>query len=295
MLNMTKAILFFSIFLFLNSCASFKPIASERNQKWSNYFEEDEQKRLLFLDALQDFKTGKSRPSADHLALAEEKFQFLFDFYLDLGAKQKIVEIVDFREEYKSYYEDLAANAMKKKLIFTTAGYYKSIQRLYPQHQGAAEFFKSYENEIPKRLARNLSAGNEYIKQNKLNSAKRSFNRVLAYEATNSAAKAGLAKIKRIRKMQRIAASKSKKTQKKVSRALSEPQVAQKEEDIVIPQSATERSTLYTKGIKAYEAKDYLKAYELFEAIEDTTYKDTELYFNRSQDKIDALGLSDDN
>lgn len=284
------------LLIFSLSCSSLTPVASERNQKWSNFFNEDEQKRLLFLDALKDLKTGKSRPSADHLESAQTKFQFLFDEFLDLGAKQRLVEIEKFRGDYKTYYEDLAKNAMQKKLIFTTAGYYKSIQRLFPDHAGAAEFFTTYEQEVPKRLERNLAAGNTYLKQKKLNSAKRSFNRILAYDPSHAGAKQGLNKIKQIKNANRLAAQRNKaKAQKKIPDAIKDSQPIKKEEPVIIAQTTKEQESLYLKGIKAYEAKDYLKAYELFEAIEDTTYKDTELYFNRSQDKIDALGLSDDN
>ncbi len=277
------------ILLYSMSCSVFSPIASDRNQKWSNFFNEDEQKRVLFLRALDELKTGKSRPSVDHLNSAEEKFQFLFDEYFDLGAKEKLVEIATFRDDYKTYYDGLIEDATKKNLIFTAAGYHKQIQRLFPADTAAASFFTKYESEIPQRLKRNLAAGDTYLAKNQLNSAKRCFNRVLLFDPKNSDAIRGLSKVNNMKKSKRVANSSKKSTKKKTTT----------EHDTVVEvipkQTAAEIESLYLNGVKAYEQKDYLKAYELFEAIEDTTYKDTELYFNRSQDKIDALGLSDDN
>ena len=55
--------------------------------------------------------------------------------------------------------------------------------------------------------------------------------------------------------------------------------------------SDEEMEKIYLAGISSYEEKDFTKAYELFESLKDSLYKDTSLYLERTQDKIDALGL----
>jgi tetratricopeptide (TPR) repeat protein len=74
-----------------------------------------------------------------------------------------------------------------------------------------------------------------------------------------------------------------------------EPVVIVKEPEIKIKQlDDKEKEQFYQTAVTAYDEKDYLKAYDYFEAINDSSFKDTSLYLKRTEDKINTLGLNED-
>ena len=300
------------IFLCL-SCGSTKiDIHQFRNQQFGALYSDQEKERYTIEKAELNFKRGKSKVSNDLLQKAKKEYNFLVTHFDNEQAKKRLIEIDQFYLEYKQFYEELLKESVAKKLIFTSAGYYKKIQRLYPDHSEATNYLSHWKNEIKRRLQINLNLGTSYANKKKYNKAKRCFNRVLVFEPNSEKAKAGLKLIDRYKendKKQLWLAKKRKEelARKKYLARLKRKSARKKKQSVkpvkkeviaaepeVVELSIEEKEELYAQGIDSYNNKDYKKAYEFFEQLKDSLFKDASLYLERSEDKITALGLDDE-
>lgn len=279
---------------FLFSCSSGGPFAS-RSHTFGEHFSKDEQRDMLISRVNANFETAKRNRDREALLKARDSFEFLVSEYGHDASQKKVAEVDSFFVQYRRYYDELIESALKKNLLFTAGGYYQRILELFPEDTTAQFYIQRNKDELNKRLTRNMSAGFTYIKQNKFNAAKRCFNRILRYDPDNLEAVKGLKDVKRKRtRLAILARQKAAASRKQKAEAARLAKLADKVDATEPELTDTEKAKLYQQAIKAYESKDYLKAYDFFEAINDTTFKDTQLYINRSEDKIDALGLSED-
>ena len=328
------------LFLFL-SCLSNDKV-DLRSQKWSTYFTNSEQERILFVRAEDHFQRGKKYLNLKLLRRAQSEFQFLYFEFNNKKAQKRHEEINKFIVKQIDEYKSLARQTKKKNLLFTTAGYYRNTLRLNPTDSESKEYLNKYKKEIVKRLQTNLNYGYRYISKNEFGKAKRCFNRILIFDPTNTKAKNGISLIKkkkqliaaqskiRLRKasnqkeVNRIKRNLEREIRKELEEKLSsayeakfaakidaainqieekyeedtkveEKIVAVKEPEIKIRQlDQSEKESFYQTAVTAYNEKDYLKAFDYFEAINDSSFKDTSLYLKRTEDKINTLGLNED-
>lgn len=292
--------------IFLIGCGAPKTnVMQFRNQQYGALYSDKEKIDFTFSKAEKSFKYGKARVRNDQLLRAKTEYNFLITHYDHNKSKQRLIEIEDYYMSHKKFYKDLLKKSLKKKWIFTSAGYYKKLQKLFPTDPEALAYQTKFKTEIKKRLNYNLSQGLDYVKKKKYNKAKRCFNRVLVFNPKSKSANNGLAKIKKAKKAEsrrltvlkkkksRKNKRKNKKTSPKTTVAIAPvtPEITLIEEIEQLPPEEMEK--IYLAGINSYESKDFTKAYELFEALKDSLYKDTNLYLERTQDKIDALGLDE--
>lgn len=286
---MTKTYALIIMFL-LMSCGA-NQVATKRNQAWSNYFTIDEQKMMLYDQAEKLFEKGKREQSIQDLVKAREGFRFLAIDYVYDRADKKVKEINKYLLTQKAYYYDLFEQAEQKNLLFTAAGYCKQILRLFPDDKKAAAFLDDNKEAIESRFTKNIEAGYDYLNKNKLNAATRCFNRILVYDPSHKKSIAALKDIQTKKRAIRIASLNKAKRDKLA--ALSKAKADAKAEQEELELSKKEQENIYILGIKAYEKKDYLKAFQFFEDLKEYTYKDSLLYYKRTEDKINVLGLSE--
>lgn len=236
----------------LTGCA---PTADEL---WAGRFTKDQKMQVSMTRADKWIQDGKRIPDPDLLSQARRELTFLAETFQYQPAKDKLAELELYLKEFAGQKEKLARAAAEKKNLFTAATHFKALLALIPDHAEAKAFMTQNEAEIQKRLLKNLSDGQTALKGKDFATARRCYNRVLSYDPANPEAAEGL------------------KAVKKAEKAASKPE---------------DKETAYKKGLDAYEKKDFLKAYEFFNSIEDSSYKDTTLYMQRVQDKIETLGL----
>lgn len=273
-----------------------------RNQQYGSLYSDKEKIDFTFSKAEKSFKYGKARVKNDQLFRAKTEYNFLITHYNHKKSKQRLIQIDQFYVDHKKFYHELLVKSLKKNWIFTSAGYYKKLQKLFPTDPEALAYLNKFKSEIKKRLNYNLSQGLTYVKKKKYNKAKRCFNRVLVFNPKSTSANNGLKKVKKSEARKLIAMRKKKlakknRRKKKVTRKKEVAVVDIPQEIISLEEVETlspdEMEKVYLEGITSYEGKDFTKAYELFETLKDSLYKDTNLYLERTQDKIDALGLDD--
>ncbi|MBN8706794.1 MAG: hypothetical protein J0L62_13040 [Bacteroidetes bacterium] len=236
----------------------FSGCAPTSDELWAGRFSKDQKIEISITRAEKWIADGKKIPDPALLAQAKQELLFLSEKFNYQPAKDKIMELDKFLSDFTSLKEKAARDAASKNNVFTAAGHYKALLALIPDHAEAKTYLSSNEAEIMKRLQKNILDGNAAVKSKDFPTAKRCFTRVLAYDSQNQDALDGLKSVKKGEK------------------------VVTKTED---------KDQIYKKGLDAYEKKDFLKAYEFFNAIDDSSYKDTTLYIQRSQDKIETLGL----
>ncbi|NUQ81619.1 MAG: hypothetical protein HUU10_08425 [Bacteroidetes bacterium] len=233
---------------------------SSLDEQWGKQFTREQKIAVSMERAGKRFAEGKQKLDAGLIRQATEEWKWIFENLGHDAARLKLVEANEFVESYRTERLELAVKAREKKNIFTAAGYYKQVLLLEPGNAEAKAFLDSNSTEIQKRLQTNLDLARKSAASGDQVAAKRSYNRVLAFDPTNEQALKGLASL-----------------QRPVSK----------------PVKSEDKEALYRKGVEAYEKKDYMKAYELLSNLEDMGYKDTTLYLQRSSDKIQALGLDE--
>jgi tetratricopeptide (TPR) repeat protein len=274
-----KRIIFLSCLIFFSSCS----IASDKAQKWSLRFTDSEQVQLLYTKAMDKFKKAKFHNNPRIMKDAESDFQFLANDFNDKKSEKLLSEIKNYYTEYEKYYCDLLKESLQKNYVFTSAGYYKRLLLLDSTDSEANEFLETHHEDIEKRLTINLASAKKFYDEKKYQDARTRFSRILIFDPNNEEAK------KAINKINDLFASQNRK-KIKVKKYDNASQNDSKEEIEIDP---NEKNKLYDEALKAYENKDFIKALEFFENINDSTYKDTMLYYNRTIDKINTLGLGD--
>ncbi|MCB0278630.1 MAG: hypothetical protein KDD94_03960 [Calditrichaeota bacterium] len=299
MINFRK-LNFILLSIFIYSCSN-SSIADPRSQRWSNLYNDTEKISITYSIANKHFEDGKQRENGKLLRDAKKDFQFLVDEYQHDRSADKLKEIDQFLDEQRDYYGELIEAAKQKNYIFTTAGYYKKILNYFPEDEDAMGYQENYKTEIAKRLQTNLELGFKYLKENKFNSATRCFNRVLTFEPNSGQAKKGIKQVKYYKHKAKLLAEQRAKIQTKKVEVKEKPiqieniKVVETEVIEEIPElSDDEKERLYKLGVAAYNRKDFLKAFDFFDSINDENYRDTIHYLTRSEEKIETLGLSDD-
>ena len=257
-------------------------------QNWDASFYDQELINNAFAIADKNFTEGKRFTDSEKLAYADDEFKRLVDTYSHEKSKQKLKELKEFKSNYYNYYKGMIKRIEKKGYIFTTAGYYKKILNLFPQSQEAKEYLNQHSNSIKQRLNRNIELGFNFIKKRKFTSAKRCFNRVLVFSPKSTEAKRGLNEIERRRKLKRY-----KRAKPKTNKNITIETVSKQLLETIPKMTEDEKNNLYNLGIKAFESRDYLKAYEFFESIDDPSYRETTLYLSRTDDKLNESGDDD--
>ena len=171
---------------------------------------------------------------------------------------------------------------------------------MFPNDPNALRFFRENKQNIEKRYETNLRIGKKYLRQKRYNSAIRVYRRILNYDPNNNEAIEGIAEARYLKKKQilkkrrQVARAKRRKALEK-QRQLALKREAQKKEAAIkeleekepVIQVQTKR-----EGVQAYRKKRFLDAKIHFESIINADYKDTRLYIDRIEDKIQALGLA---
>ena len=288
-----------------------------RNLQYGALYSDTEKIELTYAKAHKSFKRGRVETSHEKLQRAKKEFNFLITHFDHIPSKKSVVKIDDFYKNHLVFYNGLIEKSKKKNWIFTTAGYYQKVLKLYPDYPDAVRYLSQYKTEINKRLDFNLSKGSEYLKKKQYRKSKRCFTRVLLFDPYSKKSLSSLKIIKRKENQARLLAKKKAENAKKKKRSkkkkrtpkksqpkkvepvivqVAEEEIAEEEiaEEVMPEISAEDKEVLYVKGVNLFEQRDYKSAFETFEAIYDNEYKDVSLYVERSQDKIDALGLDDD-
>ncbi len=280
--------------------------STQSTTAWGNFFT-NEDKVEITLDHLKPkISLGKKLASDSLLRYAKTRLHFIEQRYKSVKAKEWLAEIDSFYTAYYTYYDELIKNAKAKNFIFTTAGYYKRLQKMFPNDPNALRFFRENKQNIEKRYETNLRIGKKYLRQKRYNSAIRVYRRILNYDPNNNEAIEGIAEARYLKKKQilkkrrQIARAKRRKALEKqrqlaLKRAAKKKEAAIKEleekEPVIQVQTKREAEVLYVKGVQAYRKKRFLDAKIHFESIINADYKDTRLYIDRIEDKIQALGL----
>jgi tetratricopeptide (TPR) repeat protein len=257
-------------------------------QNWDASFYDQELIDNAFAIADKNLTEGTRFTSYEKLSYAEDEFKRLVDTYSHEKSKLKINELKEFKSNYYNYYKGLISRIEKKGYIFTIAGYYKKILNLFPESQEAQDYLNQHNTAIKQRLNRNIELGFAFIKKDEYTNAKRCFNRVLVFNSNSDDAKRGLNEIERRRKLQRY-----KKAKPKTNKNITIETVSKQLLETIPKMTDNEKSNLYNLGIKAFESREYLKAYEFFESIDDPSYRETTLYLSRTEDKLNESGIED--
>lgn len=265
------------LLLFLMSCS----IASDKAQKWSLRFSETEQVNLLYSKAVEKFKKAKFQNDPRIMKEAEADFKLLIEDYADKKSEKFMSDIKNYYGEYEKYYSDLLKENLNKNNVFTSAGYYKRLLLLNQDNDEALAFLETNKADIENRLKINLNAAKKFLEEKKYQEARTRFGRILTYDSDNEEARKGMSKINDV-----YAAQNRKKLKKYDTNS-------QRDTSEISETDPNEKTKLYEEALKAYENKDFLKALEFLENINDSTYKDTMLYYNRTIDKINTLGLGE--
>lgn len=270
------------ILLTLVGCSSTKqvtevPLASQ-DERWAKRFSKEEKIQLLRERALQLFQDAKQLTSRTHLESARADFLFLQQEFNDSLATQHLKELEEYEKNVIAYYISAAQEAVSKKQLADAAGYYKLLLRFDSSQTVATDFLAQNQTEIEKQIQQIRSTGDAYLKKKQYVKAKKIFERLqlIAYSPDIDSTLSLINTLK---------AQQDKRRQQALKKA------KQKDEPDSTPEIDQEK--IYTDAKRAFEQKDYLKAYSLFSVIE-PSYKDTSLYLERSADKIEALQLSEE-
>ncbi len=284
--------------------------------KWASFFN-DQERQSVTLKHVKS-KLQRARKNLVHYQIQQCKVQLehLSETYKNPEARKMLGEIDLFYKNYKTYYQDLIASALKKNFIFTAAGYYKRLQKLFPNDPEAKKFFRLNRTEIEKRYETNKWVVKKYLRNEQYNSAIRVYRRILNFDPDNSQAQSGLKQTRELKqqkqleeKRQRILARKKKEMERKRQVRLKRQLALKKKKssvkadvikadslslsdlDSIENQTSRQAEVLYVKAVQAYRDKRFIDAKNHFESLSDQNYKDTRLYLERIEDKIQALGL----
>lgn len=248
------------IYSVMTGCSSV-PFLQSADEKWAKTYSQDEKISLSYKRGLNNWTNGKKYTDPELISKAKEDFQFLAENYKHKDSQDRLDEIDKYYKDYLKDNLDDIEIAKKKNQILTIATSYTKILKLFPENEEAKKYLSDNKDEISKRVKSTLDYAAAALKNKENSKAQRLYRSVLAYDSNNETAKKGLKD-----------SSKSEK-------------VAAKTTD-------TDKEDLYKKGVEAFESKDFLKAYKFFNSVNDSSYKDTSLYIDRTQSKIDALDLS---
>lgn len=257
----------FIVFLFilnigLTSCSSI-PMFQSADEKWGKTYSKEEKIALSYKRGLTSWANGKKFTDKTQIDKAITDFTILAENFDHKDSKDRLAEIKKYHDDFlKENLDDIAA-AKKKNYLLTMAGSYTRILKLLPDNEEAKKFLEENKDEISKRVKSTLEAANSQLKAKDLVKAQKNFRSVLAVEPNNDAALKGL--------------KESTKTEK-----------------APVAKNDSDKEDLYKKGLEAFESKDFLKAQKFFNSINDSSYKDTSLYIDRTQSKIEALDLTGD-
>lgn len=264
-------------------CSSTKPVASVKpapkplDWRWAELFSGDEKIQILRERGTQRFQDAKRLTSRPHLEDAKRDFEFLAREFQDTLAAQRLKEIEQYEQNVIAYYQSAAQEALARKSVADAAGYYKLLLRFDSSQTAAMEFLERHQAEIEKEVQSIRETGQDYLKRKQYVKAQKVYERLrlIAYSPDLDSVLTQIQTLKAEQDKRRKLAAKAAQTQKEETT------------------SDAEREKIYAAAKRAFESKDYLKAYSLFSLLE-RSYKDTALYLERAADKIEALKLNED-
>jgi hypothetical protein len=281
-----KQVFAVSILLILIGCSSTKPTTSlppppppSLDVRWASRFSTEEKIQLLHERGLRRFQDAKQLTSREHLQKARDDFQFLKQTFGDTLATQRLKELEEYEQNVIAYYTTAAQEAIAKNQLADAAGYYKLLLRFDSSQTAASEFIEKNKAEIEKQLQEIRATGDTYLKKKQYVKAKKVYERLwlIAYSPDIDSTLKSINTLKAQQDKRRQQALKAA-TQRDNSEMLS---------------NEDEIERIYIEAKRAFERKDYLKAYSLFSSIQ-RSYKDTSLYIERAADKIEALNLNEE-
>jgi len=232
----------------------------------------------IYNRAVANFERGKQTLNPKLLESAKYELMFLAGEFKHDSSIAKLKEIDAFYAETITNYKELIESTKPKQDTLLLASYYKRALTLAPDFSEAKEFLKANESIIKRLLQENLEKASAALKAKNYARAQRYYTRVLAYDYDNMEAQNGLAEATRLRRQLNLQQSEVPKTgEQQKTKTLSD----------------AEKEQLYQAAKAAFEAKEYLKARELWLAIGDRRYKDVSDYLQRTVEKIEALRLED--
>lgn len=279
-----KRLAIFALCLLSLRCSSSKPVerrdvvGSSLDARWARLFETDEKIRILQERGERRFQEAKRLTSRPHLEDARRDFEFLAREFGDTLAQQRLKEIERYEQNVVAYYQTAAQEALAQNNVADAAGYYKLLLRFDSSQTAAAQFLEQRQAEIEKEVQAIRDKGQDYLKKKQYVKAQKVYERLrlIAYSPDIDSALAQIQTLKAEQERKRKLAAKA-------------AALSQKDEPI----TDAEREKIYAAAKRAFESKDYLKAYSLFSTLE-KSYKDTALYLERAADKIEALKLNED-
>lgn len=252
----------FALNIGLTSCSSI-PMFQSADEKWGKTYTREEKISLSYKRGLTNWANGKKFTDKSQIDKAIQDFTILSENFDHKDSKDRLAEIKKYHDDFlKDNLDDVAA-AKKKNYLLTMAGSYTRILKLLPDNEEAKKFLEENKDEISKRIKSTLEAANAQLKAKEMSKAQKNYRSVLAVEPNNEAALKGLKE-------------------------------ATKTEKAPVAKNETDKEDLYKKGLEAFESKDFVKAQKFFNSINDSSYKDTSLYIDRAQSKIEALDLSNE-
>lgn len=251
----------------LSSCATV-------DQKWADLYSREEKIKITTEKAEKAFKEGKEKGSFAMLTYSRSQFLFLDQQFQHLPAKQRVNDVDEFLSDFHTYYSDLFNEAMKKDNVMLAAVSSTKILQLFPETDWAKKYLEVNILKIEESKKKVLDQAKKQLQKGEISKAEQSFTQILTIEPESKDALSGIDQISQIKK-------KNKTT------ATSSPAAGKKDDN----KSPTNMAEVYAKAVKAYEQKDYVSAYKLFLSLDDPNYKDTNIYLQRTADKIEALGL----
>lgn len=277
-----KQMLISLIVLTMVGCAATKPTTNtsmiSQDEQWAKRFSKEEKIQLLYERGQKQFQEAKQLTSREHLEKAREEFLFLKEEFNDSLAAKSLEELERYEQNVITYYINAAQEAMTKKQLADAAGYYKLLLRFDSSQTQAAEFLTQHQDEINKKIQEIRTAGETYLKKKQYIKAQKVFERLMliAYSPEIDSA---LSQVKVLKAQQ------DKRRQQSIKRLI--------QKDAAEPPTEIEYEKVYNDAKRAFEKKDYLKAYSLFSLI-GQGYKDSSLYLERTADKIEALELNEE-
>ncbi len=281
-----KQMLISFIVLTAVGCSSTKPTMTandasriSQDERWASRFSTEEKIQLLHERGLRFFQEAKQLTSREHLEKARKDFQFLQQVFNDTLASQHLKELDEYERNVITYYTTAAQEAIAKNQLADAAGYYKLLLRFDSSQTIATTFLEQNQTQIEKQVQEIRSTGDAYLKKKQYVKAKKVFERLrlIAYSPDIDSTLKSINTLKAQQDKRREQALKAS-TQRDNSGILANEDEIEK---------------VYTEAKRAFERKDYLKAYSLFSSIQ-RSYKDTSLYIERAADKIEALNLNEE-
>ncbi len=266
-----------SLALIAISCGSAQPTADE---KLNNRITRNEKIMYIYNRAVANFEQGKQTLNPKLLESAKYELMFLAGEFKHDSSIAKLKEIDAFYAETITNYKELIESTKPKQDTLLLASYYKRALTLAPDFSEAKEFLKANESIIKRLLQENLEKASAALKAKNYARAQRYYTRVLAYDYDNIEAQNGLAE-----------ATKSRHQLNLPQKQGELPKIGEQQRTKTL--SDAEKEQLYQAAKAAFEAKEYLKARELWLAIGDRRYKDVSDYLQRTVEKIETLGLED--